>query len=74
LLQTWRSIKEVPSGEDAVILQWLISSPPVLGEVIIRTKASASDERLVVWRPDEQGIRWWKEYEQNGNFHESDFI
>ena len=66
----------MPSGEDGVVSGWLITSPPVLAEVIIWTKAftSATDERLVIWRPDELGIRWWKAYEQNGGIHESNFI
>ncbi len=79
LLRTWRSFREVPSSEDAFVREWLLSSPPVLDEVIIWTKAltsatSGTDEHLVSWRPQVQGIGWWKAYEQNGKVEESSFF
>lgn len=79
LLRTQRSLREAASSEDVFVHGWLLSSPPVLSEVIIWTKmlssaASGTGERLVKWRPKVRGIGWWKAYEQNGNVDEGDFI
>ena len=69
----------MPSIEDNFIREWLLGSPPVLGEVVLWTNALTSAtggtaERLAVWRPEVQGIGWQKAYELNGKVHESDFI
>jgi hypothetical protein len=78
LLRTRRSLREVPSNEDTFVREWLLNSPPVLGEVIIWTRALTSatggtDERLVNWHPDGQG-GWRKQYEQRERIYGSDFI
>ena len=80
LLRTWRSLREAPSIEDTLVREWLISSPPVLREVIVWTKAltsatSGTSERLAKWRPEVQGlgVGWHLAYEQNGKVYESDF-
>jgi hypothetical protein len=69
----------VPSSEDTFVNEWLLNSPPVLSEVIIWTRAFTSaaggtDERLVKWCTEEQGVVWRKVYEQKGKVYEVDFI
>lgn len=76
-MRTWRSIREVPSAEDAFVREWLVMSPPLLMEVVLWTKGCPSatgetGERVVKWMPLAQGIGWSKWEKER--FEECDLI
>jgi hypothetical protein len=80
LLRTRRSIREVPSVEDDLVREWLVS-PPVLTELIIWFQVASAtggtgdgDERFVRWSPLEEGTGWSKTYERRGRVDKGDFI
>jgi hypothetical protein len=74
-LRSWRSLRETPSSEDGFIRTWLINSPQSLSSVKIWTKAytGGAGERLTTWSAEVVG-RWRKDYEQEGEVDESDFL
>ena len=74
IMQTRHSLREDPSSEDTFVRTWLLNSPPLLGEVVIWTKAFRIGERLVKWHSKAQGVGWRKEYEQNSQISISEFI